>query len=196
MDIKKSNVDEQMEELRQALKDINLEPKDLEINNSGAVGGSYGYESVDDAVTLNGSSLYNNTVVGGGYSYPSFTGPSGTITTGAGAYTLNLSGAGTGLNYNNSTITTNPSWWGTNAATNVSGMLQLNGENADIEINGVSLMDLLRDRLNIMIPNPELEKEWDELKELGEKYRAAEKKLKEQSEMWKKLKQNPPDSLY
>ena len=185
-----------MEELRQALKDINLEPKDLEINNSGAVGGSYGYESVDDAVTLNGSSLYNNTVVGGGYSYPSFTGPSGTITTGAGAYTLNLSGAGTGLNYNNSTITTNPSWWGTNAATNVSGKLQLNGENADIEINGVSLMDLLRDRLNIMIPNPELEKEWDELKELGEKYRAAEKKLKEQSEMWKKLKQNPPDSLY
>ena len=57
-------------------------------------------------------------------------------------------------------------------------------------------MDLLRDRLNIMIPNPELEKEWDELREIGEKYRAAEKKLKEQSEMWKKLKQTPPNPLY
>ena len=194
MDSTKSNVDEQMEELRKALKDINLESNNIEINNSGAVSGSYGYESVDDAITLNGSSLYNNTVVGGGYSYPSFTGTGGNITTGA--YTLNLSGAGTGLNYSNSTITTNPSWWGTNAATNVSGKLQLNGDNADIEINGVSLMDLLRDRLNIMIPNPELEKEWDELKELGEKYRAAEKKLKEQSEMWRKLKQTPPDTLY
>ena len=185
-----------MEELRQALKDINLEPKDLEINSD-----SYGYATADDLCGASGtaaSQLYNNTVVGGGYIYPhngsNITASTTTSTTGA--YTVNLSGAGTGLNYNNSTITTNPSWWGTNAATNVSGKLQLNGENADIEINGVSLMDLLRDRLNIMIPNPELEKEWDELRELGEKYRAAEKKLKEQSEMWEKLKQNPPDSLY
>ena len=184
-----------MEELRQALKDINLEPKDLEINND-----SYGYATADELCGANGtaSQLYNNTVVGGGYSYP-YNGSNitaSTTTSTTGAYTVNLSGAGTGLNYNNSTITTNPSWWGTNAATNVSGKLQLNGENADIEINGVSLMDLLRDRLNIMIPNPELEKEWDELREIGEKYRAAEKKLKEQSEMWKKLKQTPPNPLY
>ena len=198
MDIKKSNVDEQMEELRKALKDINLKPKDLEITSDG-----YEYDT-PDTILLNGSntSVNNSTVVGGGYAYPTYTNTSVgytagcNITTGAGAgaYTVNLSGAG--LNYNNSTITTNPSWWGTNAATNVSGKLQLNGENADIEINGVSLMDLLRDRLNIMIPNPELEKEWDELRELGEKYRAAEKKLKEQSEMWEKLKQNPPNPLY
>ena len=48
-----------------------------------------------------------------------------------------------------------------------SGRLQLKGENADIEINGESLMDMIRgieQRLNIMRPNPELEAEWDQLR--------------------------------
>jgi flagellar motility protein MotE (MotC chaperone) len=50
----------------------------------------------------------------------------------------------------------------------------------------------LEERLNILVPNFELEKEWNELKELGDKYRALEAKFKEQSKMWEKLKEMPP----
>jgi hypothetical protein len=79
-----------------------------------------------------------------------------------------------------------------------SGRLQLRGENADIEINGESLMDMIRgieQRLNIMRPNPELEAEWDQLRELGEQYRELEKKLQEQSDMWNTLKKMPPPDI-
>ena len=73
-----------------------------------------------------------------------------------------------------------------------SGRITLQGPDADIEVNGRSLMnaiDALEQRLNIMVPNPELEKEWDELKELGDRYRALEKQCKEKGEMWAKLKE-------
>lgn len=76
-----------------------------------------------------------------------------------------------------------------------SGQLHLSGESADIKVNGRSLMDAinaLEQRLNILVPNPELEAEWDELRELGERYRELEKKCKEKGEMWKKLKAMPP----
>jgi hypothetical protein len=56
-------------------------------------------------------------------------------------------------------------------------------------------MDMLitiQDRLNVMVPNPELEQEWDQLRELGEQYRELEKKVKEQGDMWAKLKAMPP----
>lgn len=72
------------------------------------------------------------------------------------------------------------------------GKLVLDGANADVEINGVSLMATLRgiqDRLNILRPNTELEQEWDQLRELGEKYRQLEKELEEKSQMWSALKQ-------
>lgn len=76
-----------------------------------------------------------------------------------------------------------------------SGRLQLQGADADIMVNGRSLMDAidaLEQRLNILVPNPELEDEWDELRRLGELYRELERKCKEKGEMWKKLKSMPP----
>ena len=86
--------------------------------------------------------------------------------------------------------------WNTQAGTIVpSGTISLQGENADIRVNGVSLMDTLNtiaERLNILHPNPELETEWDQLRELGEQYRELEKQLKEKSEMWNTLKAMPP----
>ena len=71
------------------------------------------------------------------------------------------------------------------------GTIQLEGTNADIRINGESLMETLRgiqDRLNMLRPNSELEAEWDELRELGEQYRKLESEFKEKSKMWKALK--------
>lgn len=79
-----------------------------------------------------------------------------------------------------------------------SGILSIQGENADIEINGESLMTMIRgiqDRLNIMRPNEKLEAEWDQLRELGEQYRALEKKLTEQADMWEALKKMPPPEI-
>jgi flagellar motility protein MotE (MotC chaperone) len=52
-------------------------------------------------------------------------------------------------------------------------------------------MSQVEQRLNILVPNPELEKEWDELRRLGERYRKLEKKCKEKAEMWNKLKSMP-----
>ena len=75
-----------------------------------------------------------------------------------------------------------------------SGQLNLAGDNADIVINGRSLNDTLtaiQDRMNMLVPNPDMEKEWDELRELGERYRKLEKKCQEKSVMWSKLKSLP-----
>jgi flagellar motility protein MotE (MotC chaperone) len=88
---------------------------------------------------------------------------------------------------------------GTSAADlNQSGKLSLQGTNADIDINGRSLMktlDALQDRLNMMVPNPELEAEWDDLKKLGDRYRKLEKKCKEKAKMWNKLKSMPKPNI-
>lgn len=95
----------------------------------------------------------------------------------------------------NTVWTTNTADWsiGTNGTSaSPSGTLQLQGDNADIVVNGRSLMDAidaLEQRLNILVPNPELEAEWDELKELGDRYRELERQCKEKGEMWAKLKE-------
>ena len=40
-----------------------------------------------------------------------------------------------------------------------------------------------------------IEQEWDELRGLGEKYRALEKDIKEKISIWEKLKAMPPPTL-
>lgn len=127
----------------------------------------------------------------------------GNITTSTGAvgssniYTLGSGGShanavwtttGTGTSWSDlSTATLSPGGQG--------GKLTLKGEGADIDLNGKSMkawMEKVEERLNILTPNPELEKEWDELRKLGERYRKLEKKCKEKAEMWNKLKSMPP----
>lgn len=97
---------------------------------------------------------------------------------------------GTGTSYN----------WSGSPATKIDqgGKITLQGEGADIDIDGKSLknwMEKVEERLNILTPNPELEKEWDDLRKLGERYRKLEKKCKEKAEVWKKLKDMPPPKL-
>jgi len=79
-----------------------------------------------------------------------------------------------------------------------SGKISLQGPNADIEVNGESLITMLRrieERLNLLTPNQELEAEWDQLRELGNQYRALENKLTEQGKMWDALKKMPPPDI-
>ena len=197
---------EQLDEIRNALKKINNPAPVTEPEDTVPIAGyefsssynpfdlNYNHSASVDTITLNpgavSGSLYSNTVIGGGYTItsPSVTGGIGLNAGGnAGVYTV---GAGTGYNWG----ATNPLY------TNATGQLNLDGNGADIKINGRSLTDAiqkLEERLNVLVPNPELEKEWDELKELGDKYRALEAKLKEQGEMWAKLKaMPPPEPLY
>jgi len=80
-------------------------------------------------------------------------------------------------------------------ATTPSSKIQLNGEDADIEVNGLSLMDAIQkieERLNILHPNTELEAEWAELRELGEQYRKLEQHIKDKQATWDRLKAMPP----
>ena len=71
-----------------------------------------------------------------------------------------------------------------------SGTIQLDGADADIIIDGVSLkqtLNGLNDRLAILQVNPALEAEFDELHALGEQYRALERKLLEKKAVWDAL---------
>jgi hypothetical protein len=50
----------------------------------------------------------------------------------------------------------------------------------------------IEQRLNILHPNTELEAEWEELRELGDKYRKLEQHIKDKQATWDKLKDMPP----
>jgi len=92
---------------------------------------------------------------------------------------------GTGINWNHSAV---------GATITPSATISLKGEDADIDINGKSMkswMEQVEERLNMLTANPELEAEWDELRELGERYRELEKKCKEKAAVWNKLKSMP-----
>ena len=134
--------------------------------------------SVADTITL--SSLnYSNAVVGGGVSYPNVTmASSGVYTTNTGPYTSGSAG-----------VNTSP--WTYNS----SPKIQLNGEGADIELNGWSLIESFKkieERLNILHPNTKLEAEWEELRALGDKYRELEQQIKDKQATWDRLKAMPP----
>jgi hypothetical protein len=115
--------------------------------------------------------------------------------------TVSLSSiSGANVGYSNTMWTTGTSGFnGTSAAgLNQSGKLSLQGTNADIDINGRSLMktlDALQERLNMLTPNPEMEAEWDQLRELGERYRELEQQCREKTQMWNKLKSMPKPNV-
>ena len=131
--------------------------------------GSAGYEANSiPNVTISTSAISGGYTIGNGGTGHVWT----TNTTGAGTYRLN-----------------DPA-----AVITASGRMELKGDGADLTINGKSLknwMEKVEERLNILTPNPELEKEWDELRRLGERYRKLEKKCKEKAEVWNKLKAMP-----
>jgi hypothetical protein len=99
------------------------------------------------------------------------------------------------INTSNVTGIANP--WATNA-TLKSPRIQLNGPDADIEVNGESLMatlSIIKERLNYLQVNPELEAEWNELRVLGDQYRKLEQHIKDKQATWDKLKAMPKVDL-
>jgi hypothetical protein len=117
----------------------------------------------------------------------------GTSNTAIGSYTV-----GAGTPYTKPWQTTNLVTPGPGVTNTGSTVIDLNGPNADIKINGVSLIekiDAIAERLTLLVPNPKIESEWDQLKALGDEYRALEAKLIEQGKMWDKLKSMPKPEL-
>lgn len=116
------------------------------------------------------------------------------------SYTINTPTTGTNVTW------ANPNTWITgdsftiaspHTSMNPSGKLQLKGKDADIEINGESLVAMLKrieERINLLTVNAELEAEWDELRELGNQYRALEQRIKDKMETWSKLNAQDKDN--
>lgn len=74
---------------------------------------------------------------------------------------------------------------------NNSGRIECTGENADLILNGKSVkttLEAIEERLAILQPNPELENDWEELKELGQRYRTLEADIKAKMQVWDTLK--------
>jgi len=89
---------------------------------------------------------------------------------------------------------TNPSWI-TAADPNLKGAsIQVKGDaefDGEVTIKGKKLSEMfekIEERLAILHPNPELEDKWDELKELGKRYKELEQEIIEKEKMWAILK--------
>jgi hypothetical protein len=143
--------------------------------------------SAFDANTMPTVTISDNTnITGGGYSI----GNGGTGISPNTVWTTSTTATGS--------FTIGPNYSAVGSQLDQNGRMSLRGENADLDINGKSLkdwMDKVEERLNILTPNPELEKEWDELRRLGERYRKLEKKCKQKAEVWNKLKSMPKPKL-
>ena len=79
-------------------------------------------------------------------------------------------------------------------STGTSAKIQLNGEDADVEVNGWSLVDAVKrieQRLGLYQPNHELESEWSELRELSEQYRKLEQHILDKQATWDRIRAMP-----
>ena len=145
------------------------------------------FNNSSETVTLTGAS---DTITITEYDYSNTTIAGGGASISASSYPYTVTGAGTGSPY----ITTGTgiaSPWATHATPKI----RLDGEGADIEVNGVSLMGLMkeiRERLNLITINEKMEKEWAELRALGDQYRELEQHIKDKQATWDRLKAMPP----
>ena len=123
-------------------------------------------------------SNYNNTMIGDSLD---------TFTTGTVTIPNNTSnGIYWGLNGTSNVISTDPSLKGNSLS--VKGNADFEGE---VTIKGKNLSEMIEkidERLAILHPNPKLEDKWDELKELGKRYRELEQELIEKEKVWTILK--------
>jgi hypothetical protein len=90
---------------------------------------------------------------------------------GSGASVLASGGAGTN--------------WTTASKTTAQGQLHLEGKNADLIMNGISLKDILNgitDRLSILQPKPELLAKYENLREAYEHYKTLEALLHQEED--------------
>jgi hypothetical protein len=94
------------------------------------------------------------------------------------------------------TTTTAP--WLSSNPTGTAPKITLNGEGADVEVNGWSLVAAVKrieERLGLFQPNPELESEWEDLRDLAEQYKKLEQHIRDKQATWDRLKAMPKVDL-
>ena len=106
-------------------------------------------------------------------------------------------GAAPSYSYNPYVLNTGSNSWSTTAiAAHPSGTIELQGENADIRVNGESLMDALkeiREQLRIpstLVRNAELEKDFEDLRDLATEYEKKVEEYKEKKRAWDILRRD------
>ena len=155
----------------------------------------HNYGAIPPLTTADFSNLTTSTITVGDTTAPSYTIGNGgiglthsnTVWTTSGTSSINWNQSAVGQIYHNPAMEVNQG-----------GQVSLKGDNADIDINGKSLvkwMQVMEERMNWMQPNVELEKEWDDLKKLGDRYRKLELKCREKADVWKKLKSMPKPEI-
>ncbi len=109
--------------------------------------------------------------------------------TGISGQTLSISSSGTGgVVWANTGTNIVGNLSSSSGALNVTGDAKFEGE---ITMKGVKLSETLakiEERLAILHPNPKLEDKWDELKELGKRYKELEAEIIEKEKVWAILK--------
>jgi hypothetical protein len=85
-----------------------------------------------------------------------------------------------------------------NQAISASSKIKIDGPDADIEINGESVVGVLkdiRDRLAMIKVSEEMEAEWQELRDLREQYEAKLEECRQKSAAWQALQKMPAPEL-
>jgi hypothetical protein len=129
---------------------------------------------------------------------------SGAIGASAQVFTVtgNVIGGATGQVYTTNNTSGSGLYWGLNGTPGVSlsepslsgASLQVKGDanfEGEVKIGGKNIKDMfekIEERLAILHPNPELEDRWDELKELGKRYKELEAEIIEKEKVWAILK--------
>ena len=159
-----------------------LSQMEEELADTITISASSGTYSLGPNATI--GSNYPNTISAGGYTIsPGYGAVPNASTTIGGPFTFSAG--------------TNTAPWFTQSTT-TSAKINLEGKDADIVINGFSLVDAInniQDRLNCLQINPELEAEWNELRALGDQYRKLEKQIIEKQATWDRLKAMPPPEI-
>ena len=141
---------------------------------------------------------YNTTMISDPFN--AVNGPTPTVTvsnnTSSGSLYWGLNGTSANPGQVLTTTTTGTNWGNiTLAEPDIKGAtLKVKGDadfDGEVTIKGKNLTDMLEkidERLAILHPNPKLEDKWDELKELGKRYRELEQELIEKEKVWAILK--------
>jgi hypothetical protein len=122
----------------------------------------------------------------------------GSINSGLGSVSLSspytVTGSMTSPSYSIGAGVNTATPWFSQGANGASGKITLNGESADVEVNGWSLVAAVKrieERLGLFQPNPGLEQEWSELKQLGDQYRKLEQHIRDKQATFDRLKAMP-----
>lgn len=129
------------------------------------------------------SQLTQNTILGGSGGSGGSGGIVYTNTTGGGGVTANTAISGAQHTWTTTGTHTGYNWPN-------QGVMQVHAQ--DLEINGKSVMKTLErieTQLGLLECDADLEKDWKELRDLGNKYRRVQKRIQDKLETFKKLKE-------